>query len=396
MSLLGLLTLPDTYHNRRQQAVYVVVAAAITLFEVLTALLIQPLPQAAIVSLVILASLLALAGWLGPVMELGFLLIYSFGTVVGMNAPLGLIIVGVDVVVVVWLLRGWWVASVVAFFGAHAANFYADGAPKLSALSAVLNLVGIGVIYGAAYWMRTRENRFGSIIEEKTIEAHMAHEKAGQELAFELHNSLARDLARISATAQTLLDSQLPGDQQADIEGLIHLIGLASMHLRQLMRERSSPVYDSTSISLRAHAYSGHLSLQGIEDECRSALALKSIYLQSEILGVSARLSESQLLVLADVLMEAVANCLKYAKTGSSASLLVDVGDDGLVDTSLVSEIDTEAVAKGSETATKLGLAYAREMVESLGGTFVSGELDSKWLVSFSIPPGSSLLGSVA
>ena len=94
--------------------------------------------------------------------------------------------------------------------------------------------------------------------------------------------------------------------------------------------------------------------------------------------------------------MEAVANCLKYAKTGSSASLLVDVGDDGLVDTSLVSEIDTEAVAKGSETATKLGLAYAREMVESLGGTFVSGELDSKWLVSFSIPPGSSLLGSVA
>ncbi|MDY2941880.1 MAG: ATP-binding protein [Varibaculum sp.] len=352
--------------------VYGVAAAAVALLEyVLSSISGQLPPTSCVIALAVLVVLLVLCGTAIPYTEFLFVLVFLALSVFGLLEPLSTPIFGVYVLVVVWIVRSWMVPAFLVCFAAETALIVASQKPGLQLIGAVMG-TSVAILTGLLIRYYDRKARVShSQAEHFKKESEEASRTIKNQLAAQLHDALAKDLAHIVMMTQQLV--KRGSASVADLRALGQLATVASGRIR------------TTILGLETEAERTNISQTiGLVTKM---LSTRSISLEAQVeTDIDAVISRQQALLVGMTIREGCTNILKYAPQGSSASLSLDAGDDGLVTVSLGNTISQEAPVNGVTSG--FGLANLDQQLTVNNGSLTYGRRGERWILFAEIPDG--------
>ncbi|MDY5853907.1 MAG: ATP-binding protein [Arcanobacterium sp.] len=237
---------------------------------------------------------------------------------------------------------------------------------------AVSALVGSGITLAVSFMLRLWKMKNA----QAASEAQQAREQAAQasmtvrrQLAQELHDTIAKDLARIALMAQ---EFKAAGSVSADELGaLADMAAAASRRIRPTIMDLDRASYResaSQTISLVVKM----LSTRAIELDVSAAADMDELF------------EREQILVLTTVIREGATNILKYAPAGSQASLTCGIDEKGsAITVSMGNDIADEI---NTDVTGGFGLANLEQQVASVGGELSYGSFEKRWILYATIP----------
>lgn len=325
------------------------------------------------------ASLLALAGGMGTRVEALYIAAFFISVFLGIGIAANIGTVGIYVLCTSWIVRRWFIPSLFLFLGAEAVQFPV----MVSQLNwttdrFIRNALFSGVIICAVgfslYLVTSQAARLRNSVARYRAIAEEAEDRVRHEIASELHNSTARDLARLALTAQELSNRGHATPEELDM--LTKIAIDASKHVRPLVLGIDSRRASATI----ANAVSDAVPM----------LEGRSIALHVAVLpDIDTRISRGQRLAGALLIREGSTNILKYAPAGSEASLeVMQVGENGALSLIMASAIANEPDEATMHRAhsSGYGLANLAERVADEGGTLQFGPAGDQWILCAVLP----------
>lgn len=322
---------------------------------------------------------LSVAGFFPALGGLAFLasIIISDLATIPVTAPT----IGAYLVFAGWISRGWWLASVLGFVvtvGAELAAFHAPTATLIGATIGFSFSVGAGLLWER---QRARGLHQSKRINELQEEARQALERARQEHATILHDSVVRDLVRISLISNARRLNSADAEEWSTV-GDLSLNAMGTLRdMAQIHGAETNEKPRTTSESPATVIEHGRtlLSSRGI------GLISAGDSLQTIGLGEPGRS------VLSATLWEAVVNAGKYAEPGTNATVEIGV-DDNEVSLSVTNFVGKHSNQDRS-TSGGFGLSSLHRRAASTGGTLSYWGVDDKWILTLNLPLKSSPLG---
>ena len=215
--------------------------------------------------------------------------------------------------------------------------------------------------------------------------AQTTRNKLQADLALYLHDTIAKDLARIALTAETI---------QSNHDNAV------SPALAQQLRELSSMAHQASArvrpkiVEMNAEAHSN--SINKTISDIEHMLSMREITLDTDIstpYSLDEHLSRQARTTAALILREGASNALKYSPEGSKIQLFLEVqGDsDGDGDTAsnaysedsltitMINAIASAPISVGLTSG--FGLGNLHERVEAEGGEFSTIKTESTWIL---------------
>ena len=367
-SLSGLFSNAAQSYSRGYRLAYLLMSVSIVILEVIFHTISSPLNGSDALLLTILCVLLAAAPWLGNVGD--FLYVGAFAVVGVLHYGFSLTfpVLGVFLIAVVWIIRHQAINAVLLLAGYVLLMFWQAGAELYRLASdALLTVVVLTVGFAFRKFMDEAEQSRRDL-EKTKEESAKAAEAIRAKLAIGLHNTIARDLARVSISLEGLAAAH--PNLASDITPIVGLVHDSSRRLRPMIMELRT---DAPTPSLK------------------NAIAESNLMLQSRKLDLVAHMPEDidQLLSRQAMLTgslfvrETATNALKYAQQGTSVDLFVEVGDGelSLMMTNVIAERPSRDALTGG-----FGLGNLKSRIEGEGGrlSFVSNS--GLWIVNAVIP----------
>lgn len=222
---------------------------------------------------------------------------------------------------------------------------------------------------------------FGVLIYRRRIaraqeRADHAEEELRGELSAALHDTVARDLVRISLAAQEL---SAGGDHIDPVEAdeIEALAGSALGHVRKLIRGDSA--ISTADLVGTVEASKDMLTQRRID---------LTVTLPEEVLD---SLDPDQESLACLVVGEGATNALKYSASSSTAELTFTSEEDGSVSILLSSQI-SEVDRADSTLQGKFGLDHLAAAVATRGGRLWTRRSGHRWVLMAQIPPATGAL----
>ena len=233
---------------------YLFMSVSIVVLEVVFHAISAPLGTHDILILAALCALLSVAPWLGITGDL--LYVAVFAAMGAFSSSLAFPVLGVFLVAAVWIIRHRTVQAALLLAGYVLLMFWQNGSVLARMASDVL-LSSVAVVVGFA----VRKFMDGAELSRRELEESRmgtvrAVESVRAKLAAGLHDTIARDLARISISLESLAAAH--PDLSGEIAPIVDLAHDSSRRLRPMISELS---LDAAAPSLAAAVEESRLML---------------------------------------------------------------------------------------------------------------------------------------
>ena len=346
----------------------------------------QGLPDSKfLVALFLLALTLPLCAIHPPLFELLYITIFLTSAYIGLQQSLTSPVVGAYVLVGVWLVRSWIVPGLLLLVLTEASLVVVSPYPGLQAVGALFGsgitiALSLAIRYfrlktakanARAEFSRQQAEQARREAEQAKREARQASRLIRKQLAVQLHDTIAKDLAHIAIKAQEL--SQ-PGCATPE-----ELAALANQAIATSKRIKPT--------ILQLDTESGRANITETVSLVTKMLSTRNIALETEISeNLDPQVTRQQALLACLVIREAATNILKYAPTGTTASLEVTREPDGAITITTSNTIGDSPANIG--TTGGFGLANLEHQITTNGGELEYSHTPARWILWATIPTG--------
>lgn len=315
-------------------------------------------------SLVLLGVFVA-AGWF-QVCEYVFLVCYFGFDLLNLIDGFEMVSFALSILMIFWLMRSWIVPAVLVLVLDGVTATAMSITPSLEAFSSVLTAVLVLVIGLALRWQNGR--RVLAEQEKETIRRAATENR--RELARQLHDTTAKDLAHVAVLAQDVTTRH--PELSSELLPLVVAATDASRRIRPMI--------------LSIDTAATEVPLSQVVQQVTHMLKTRNITLDTGISeGLDEAVTRQQRLTAALTIRECGSNILKYAPADSTANLVIDTdAEPGVLMISLSNEIADTPAAPGMSSG--YGLANLGSRICSEGGTMEASNLGGQWLIYITIP----------
>lgn len=313
----------------------------------------------------VLSGFFALAGFFLP-FEFLFVVALLLADAFNILRDLGAVSLGLPILMVLWIARSWIIPALAVLIGELTVSTVISGMRFPDFI--ISALVVLAVLVVGLTWRKI--NIQAQIAEEDARRARASADATRRELARQLHDTIAKDLAHVVLLAQDL-EAEHP-ELSDSVAPILRVATRASKRLRPMI--------------LSVNAQGADERVTDVVEQIRQMLKTRRIDLAVSIPDeLDSVLSRQQRRTGSLVLRECGANILKYAPAGSRADLDIVLAPDAhTVTISLGNEIADSPV--DDAVASGYGLANLDSRVESEGGTFDVTHVGTRWLVYVTLP----------
>lgn len=317
-----------------------------------------------------LCTLFALAGFF-RVCEFLFIAGYVTANACDLVDTFAMLGFGVPVVLAMWILRSWIIPAIAAMTIEAAVAVTLGPTPRLQILSSIIITVLTLAVGLSLRWQNNRR----IFAEAKREEAFEAVRQTRQELARQLHDTTAKDLAHVAILAQDLAIRH--PDLSDELGTLVEIATSASRRIRPII------------ISMDTTATETPLSK--VVTQVSNMLSTRDITLEVNITGdIDTLTTRQQRRTAALAIRECASNILKYAPIGSEANLVIEVSTaPDLLALSLSNLIAAQPPI--SHMSSGYGLANLANRIRTEGGTMQSSAVDQQWITYITLPAHTSV-----
>ena len=346
----------------------------------------QGLPDSKfLVALFLLALTLPLCAIHPPLFELLYITIFLTSAYIGLQQSLTSPVVGAYVLVGVWLVRSWIVPGLLLLVLTEASLVVVSPYPGLQAVGALFGsgitiALSLAIRYfrlktakanARAEFSRQQAEQARREAEQAKREARQASRLIRKQLAAQLHDTIAKDLAHLAIDAQQL---SLQGTASAT-----ELTALAEQAIAASKRIKPTIMQLDTE--------SGRANITETISLVTKMLSTRNIALETEISeNLDPQVTRQQALLACLVIREAATNILKYAPTGTTASLEVTREPDGAITITTSNTIGDSPANIG--TTGGFGLANLEHQITLHGGELEYSHTPARWILWATIPTG--------
>ncbi|MDD7384146.1 MAG: histidine kinase [Actinomycetaceae bacterium] len=274
---------------------------------------------------------------------------------------------GLFILIILWLIRSWIVPSVLVLLVYGITSTVVSTTPSLQAFSSALICVLILAIGLALRW----QNKHRLLAQRQLEQAERSVVETRAELARQLHDTTAKDLAHVAVLAQDIVVRH--PELSEEINPLIHVATDAAKRIRPMILTIDTSASEAT--------------LSEVVQQATQMLQTRSIVLDSQVPdGVDDVLTRQQQKTGTLAIRECASNILKYAPAGSRATLVIDITDEPQTLTmALSNKIADKPV---TDMSTGYGLANLRNRIHGEGGTMEATNVGGRWLIYITLPAG--------
>ncbi|WP_249289348.1 sensor histidine kinase [Mobiluncus mulieris] len=346
----------------------------------------QGLPDSKfLVALFLLALTLPLCAIHPPLFELLYITIFLTSAYIGLQQSLTSPVVGAYVLVGVWLVRSWIVPGLLLLVLTEASLVVVSPYPGLQAVGA---LFGSGITIALSLAIRyfrlktAKANARAEFSRQQAEQARLEAEQARREarhasslvrkqLAAQLHDTIAKDLAHLAIDAQ-----------QLSLQGTASATELTALAERAIATsKRIKPTI------LQLDTESGRANITETVSLVTKMLSTRNITLQNDVSeNLDPQVTRQQALLACLVIREAATNILKYAPTDTTASLEVTREPDGTITITTSNTIGDSPANIG--TTGGFGLANLERQITTNGGELEYSHTPARWILWATIPTG--------
>lgn len=190
-------------------------------------------------------------------------------------------------------------------------------------------------------------------------------------LARDLHDTVARTVARVSLSASQAKQSGSIDEMSQAIEG-VHQIGAELRWMMALLREP-----DTATDSNRTPG-----SVSGLTAQVQRVLSAQGIPVTVAAEGNDRAIPGDLVLIISKCLGEASANVERHGKPGHPCALLATVTDQSL-DLVLINECNNDESPSGR---IGLGLTGCREILTAVNGQITTKREGTQWILQMKVP----------
>lgn len=337
-------------------------------------------PSSPIILLVLMVSL-ALCGIFPPYFESLFILLSCiyFGLFGSLTTPT----LGIYVLVGVWLVRSWIIPGLLLLLATEVSLIAVSPYPSLQVIGAIFGS-GVTIALGLAIrYLRLKTAKANTLAEhnrkqaeQARLEAEQARREARQasslirkQLAVQLHDTIAKDLAHIAIKAQELSQQAAPTPDE--------LTALANQAIATSKRIKPT--------ILQLDTESGRTNITETVSLVTKMLSTRNITLQNDVSeNLDEQTTRQQALLTCLVIREAATNILKYAPTDTTASLEVAREPDGAITITTSNPISDTPANTGITGG--FGLANLEHQITLHGGELEYSRNATRWILWALIP----------
>lgn len=295
--------------------------------------------------------------------------------VLGINTSVNMAGIGLYTICVSWINRRWFIPSVVALLGTELLQYpiMVRESGWTRSYFAVSSVLGLLIVLGLGFMLlhfNSQARGLRERVDEYREAAEAAGEKIRHEIASELHDSTARDLARLALTAQELSDRG--GARAGELAQLAQLASDASRRIRPLILGIDSGRSSAT--------------VRSAIQQVISMLHGRDIELHVEVPNdIDNRVTRGQRLAGALVVREGATNILKYApeevtergipSIDEESGKVTLAGEEGTVEFSLMPAASGKTSEAGAVTVTDLDgqdVAVVSQVTENLEAQLIA------------------------
>lgn len=344
---------------------YLFMSALITILEVVFHAVSSPLSSSDILLLAGLCLLLIVVPWLGCAGDLLYVGAFIVVGAVQQASSLVFPVLGIFLITVVWIIRHQAIRAVLLLVGYVVLMFWQDGNnfPHLAS-DILLSVIVFALGFALKNFLDAAERSRLEMKEEVT----KATASVRANLAVELHDTTARDLARISVSLESLVATH--PDLSDEITPIVDLAHDSSRRLRPMI--------------MQLNADMSVISLQNAVEESKLMLRSRKLVLNANMPeDIDCLLSKQTVITGALFVREAAANALKYAQQATPVNLFVEINDDEL---SLTMSNEIAKIPSSDALTGGFGLTNLKSRIESEDGrmSFISNS--GRWIVNAVIP----------
>lgn len=318
-----------------------------------------------------LSILFALAGFF-QVCEFLFIVCYITANACDVIGSFTAPSFGISIVLVFWLMRSWIVPAIGVMIIDVVVSIAVSTTPQLQLFSSII-VSSLSLIIGLTLrWQNSRR----ILAEIQQEQARDAAEQIKQELARQLHDTTAKDLAHVAVLAQDLKVHH--PDLASELDALISVATSASRRIRPMI----------LSIDTTAR----ETPLSDVVTQVTAMLKTRNIMLETSIAGdIDTVLVRQQRLVAALAIRECASNILKYAPAYSEANLEMEIyAAPGVLTISLSNQISSQPAVPSMSSG--YGLANLSSKIRSEGGTIDSSNIGQQWVTYITLPRYAPML----
>lgn len=311
-----------------------------------------------------LLTVFTLSAW-NTVFEFIFITTKILLTVFNLLDQLEMLDIGIFTIVVVWIIRSWFLPALAVLFLNETISFLVSDIPEAQLLSSIINIPIVVSIGLALSWQKGKR----ILAEASKEKARQANLDIRSELAKQLHDTTAKDIAHIAIMLQDF--TQQHPEYSGQMRPIIDTAFTASRRIRPMI------------LSLDTEAK--ELSTSQVVHQVEQMLTTRKIALEASIdseidNSLDSKLSKKINLVL----RECGTNILKYAPPSSNASVEIYINHaKEQVTVSIINQ-----VAPGShftEITGGYGLLNLKQRLESEGDSLEFTQLDERWIINVTL-----------
>ncbi|WP_249289315.1 histidine kinase [Mobiluncus mulieris] len=320
--------------------------------------------------LIILFVLFCLHGWFSPWSDIAYVIFVDFVTLVSpLSDNLGFAMIATSAIAISWLAENWVWQGILIYFSTRICLYINHSNTQFVLFDTAMQLAIVLVFGLFLRWQRNRAEKFHSDLKAARKSVENVKAQLRRELATQLHDTIAKDLAQISLDAQKLRDDPSSVTPEA---------------LAELAREASAAARRIRPMILNLDINRESISLDKALEESRKMLTTRGITL--EIItppGLHTSLTRQQQIVSSLVVRESASNILKYAPENSFASMELTVDEErnlSIYTQNRVAEHPDASITGG------FGLRNLEDKISSECGELLFGKSGDMWTLSAEIP----------
>ena len=322
----------------------------------------------AAVVLALLGVMLAAAPWIGVFGDVLYVAAFVAVDFSGYSESLSFPVFGVYFIAVIWIVEHHfvWASLLLAGTALLGITLSEDLLTRL-----VSEAVLTSIVLSVGFILRVNSDRVAFSARELAAAQRASREAVASvrgELAIQLHDTIAKDLARVAIMAQQLVIAH--PELAREIDPLTAIAQDASRRLRPMIMD----------LNLAA----ARPSLSAAVKESAVMLRSRAITLNVEMVADIDQLLTRQAILTASLFVrEAATNVLKYGQTSTSVELYVDCtgSEVALMMSNQIATDPVDHMLTGG-----FGLANLQSRIESEGGRMSFASTGTKWIINATIP----------
>ncbi|QCX46407.1 histidine kinase [Arcanobacterium haemolyticum] len=280
------------------------------------------------------------------------------------TADLTFPVLGVYIICIAWIIRGWMIP---AFATLAAVGILLVNSSSRMSSQIISTLVMFTLISSTGLVLRSLVRKIHTSAQQLRA-AQEASTAIRADLATQLHDTIAKDLARISITTQNIALNH------PDLAN--ELVPLAD--IVQNMARRIRPIILDLDVLANRHSLDRSIAMSA------QMLTTRSITLSTDSeANLDAKLDRETTTLASLFVRESATNALKYAPSASNVDLIIELAPEIL---SLTMRNDVAALPQAGSITGGFGLSNLRQRIEASGGSLTFVHNDNEWVIIASIP----------